>query len=72
VTLVRADVSEERIASIIRVFLRSVLRLPVTANVVPSSRILFMLMKEAVLKRAARRHIPEDGIFKLRLFHAEA
>jgi hypothetical protein len=49
-------------------FLRSVLRLLVTANV-PSSLIFVILMMEAmcsyetsVLTRAARRHISEDGI----------
>jgi hypothetical protein len=47
----------------------SVLRLLVTANVVPSSPILVTLMMDAirssetsVLIRASRRHIPEDGI----------
>jgi hypothetical protein len=51
------------------VFLRSVLRLLVAANVVPSSPIFVTLMMEAihssetsVLRRAARRHIPENGI----------
>jgi hypothetical protein len=51
------------------VFLRSLLRLLVTANVVPSSPILVTLMMEAihssetsVLTRATRRHVPEDGI----------
>jgi hypothetical protein len=55
VWLVRTDVSEELTASFIRVtripidlaFLRSVRRLIVTANVVPSSPILVILMKEA-------------------------
>jgi hypothetical protein len=52
VALVRADVSEERIACIIRVeiisehkvLLCSVLQLLVTANVVPSSPIFVILM----------------------------
>jgi hypothetical protein len=82
VALVRTDVSEEHIASMIRVirigelvlelvvaFLRSVLRLLVTANVVPSSPILVTLMmlslrpsETSVLTRATRRNIPEDGM----------
>jgi hypothetical protein len=44
-------------------------QLPVTANVIPSSLILFTLMMEAmrssetsVLKIVTRRNIPEDGI----------
>jgi hypothetical protein len=51
------------------VFLRSVLRLLVTANVVPSSPILFILLMEAiyysetsVVTKATGRHIPERGI----------
>jgi hypothetical protein len=97
VVLVRADVSQERSASFIRmtidelettlavtsnrrtlrrntkkyhlVFLGSVLRLLVTASVVPSSLILVTLMKEALrscdtsaLTRTTRRNIPEDTI----------
>jgi hypothetical protein len=75
VALLRTDVSEEHTASIIRVtrigelgtlvFLRSVLLLLVTANVVPSSQIFVTLMMEAlhssetlVLTRATRRNIP--------------
>jgi hypothetical protein len=60
VALVRTDVSEEHIASIIRVaridelgitlalFLRSVRRLVVVDNVVPSSTILLTLIMEAI------------------------
>jgi hypothetical protein len=52
------------------VFLRSVLRLLVTAKVVPNSRKLFNLMMKvilssetSVLTRATLRNIPEDGVF---------
>jgi hypothetical protein len=64
VAVVRTDVSEE-------LFLRSVRRLLVTANVVPSSPILVTLMMEApsssetsVLTSAVRRNIAEDAILR--------
>jgi hypothetical protein len=51
------------------VFLRSVRRLLVTGNVVPSSPILVTLMMEAlgssemsILRRITWRNIPEEGI----------
>jgi hypothetical protein len=66
--LVRNDVSEESIASIIHE-LRSVLRLLVNANIVPSSQILVTLIMEeirssesSVLTKATLRNIPEGGI----------
>jgi hypothetical protein len=53
------------------VFLRSMLRLLVTGNIVPRSPIFVTLMMEAisssespVLTRATRRSIPEDGILR--------
>jgi hypothetical protein len=65
---IRTDVSEEHRASIIR-FLRSVRRMLVTANVVPSSQILVTLMLEklsssqmSVLTRDTRRNTTEDAI----------
>jgi hypothetical protein len=80
VALVKTDVSEERIASIVRVTRIGevgtktyVLQLLVTANV-PSSPILVTLLMEAlsssetaVLTRAIRRNIPEDGILRSHL-----
>jgi hypothetical protein len=71
--LLGANVWEEQIASLIRVTrlgdLGSVLRLPLTINVDPSSPILVTLMMEAIrssetpaLRRVARSNIPEDGI----------
>jgi hypothetical protein len=68
VALARTEVSEELGASIIRVTRIGEL---VTANVVPSSRILITLMMEAlsssetsVLTRATQRNIQETPFFK--------
>jgi hypothetical protein len=69
VALVRTNVSEERIAYIIRV--TGIIQLLVTANVIPSSPILVTLMMEAAsssqtsaLTIATRRNIPRDGILR--------
>jgi hypothetical protein len=73
VVLVRTDDSGKRSAFI--GFLRSVRRLLVTANVVPSSQIFAKLMMEAlcssetpVLTKATRHNIAENGI--LNTFHS--
>jgi hypothetical protein len=74
VALIRIDVSEERSSSIINVTrigeLRSVRRLLLTANVVPSSPILVTLMMEAlgssktsVLTKTTLHNIPEAEFF---------
>jgi hypothetical protein len=69
VALVRTDVSEVHVASIIGVTRIGELRLLVTANVVSTSPILVTLMMEAihssetsVLTRDTRSNTPEDGI----------
>jgi hypothetical protein len=68
VVYVRADVSENRTTSIIKVQKSGKL---VNANFVPSSLIISTLMMVAVhssetsvLTRATRRNMPEDGIHR--------
>jgi hypothetical protein len=69
VVLIRTDASEQHIAFIIGVTRIGVLRLLVTANVVPNSPILVILIMEAIrsfgtsaLTRPTRCHILEDDI----------
>jgi hypothetical protein len=75
VALIRTDVSEERITSIIRVRIGE-LRLLVPVNIAPGSRILDTLMMEAissfaksVLTRATRSNIQEDCIIRSTCFY---
>jgi hypothetical protein len=73
--LVRKDVLEERIASIIRVivFLRIVLRLRVTVRVVLISPIIVTIMMEArrfsdtSVRTTTRHNNPENGILDVNL-----
>jgi hypothetical protein len=71
-TLVRTDVSENRIASFISVKGISKLRLLVTAKVVPNSPIVILIMEAlcasetSVITGVARWNIPEDGILHSR------
>jgi hypothetical protein len=75
VALVRTDVSEERIASLIRVTRMTRIGLLDVANVVPSSPIFATMIIEAihssensVLTRTTRRNIPEYGILQTILY----
>jgi hypothetical protein len=70
VTRVRTDVSEEHITSIIRVFLRGVVLLLVTASVVPSSPIFVTLMMDAIHSPwilVRKRGIPASRNYRLLL-----
>jgi hypothetical protein len=69
VDLMRTDVSEDFIASLIRITRIGELRLLVVAKVVLSSSILVTLMMEAtrssetsILTRITRRNMPQDDI----------
>jgi hypothetical protein len=77
VALVRTDVSEERIASNIRVTRIGEMRLLINDNDVPTSRILVTLMTEAIpssetsdLTRVTRHHTPEDSILQVQVLCA--
>jgi hypothetical protein len=76
VAIVRTNVSEEHIASVIRLTrideLGTTLAATSNANVFPNSQILVTLMmakicscETSVHTRATRRNIPEDGILRL-------
>jgi hypothetical protein len=77
VALAKTDVSKEPSVSIVKVrrigeSLRSMRRLLITANFLPSSQIFLTLMMEAlvssetsILTRTTRRDIPEDAILQV-------
>jgi hypothetical protein len=71
VTIVRTDVSQEHIASIImetrRVFLHSILRFLFNPNVLTSPTVILMIEairspQTSILTTATRRNIPKDDI----------